>query len=125
MKAYAELARAYEKANRLKEAKEALDGALGYFPEGADLYYERARITEKMKDYKNAILDYQAFSSSIQRTKRRKRRSRDCNRSRNSRKVRERRRRNNGYWPLGRAHARARGATPEVLAHGTKSCRGR
>jgi tetratricopeptide (TPR) repeat protein len=60
MKAYAELARTYEKANRLKEAKKALDGALGYFPEGADLYYERARITEKLKDYKNAILDYQA-----------------------------------------------------------------
>jgi len=60
MKAYAELARTYEKAGRLKDAKEALNDAIGFFPEGADLYFERARITEKMKDYKNAILDYQA-----------------------------------------------------------------
>lgn len=60
VKAYAELARTYAKADRLEDAKEALDGAIGYFPEGADLYYERALVTEKLGDYKNAILDYKA-----------------------------------------------------------------
>lgn len=60
MKAWIELAVTYEKKGDLKGAKKALDGAIGYFPEGADLYYERARITEKMGNYYGALLDYQA-----------------------------------------------------------------
>jgi tetratricopeptide (TPR) repeat protein len=60
MKAWIELALTYEKKGDLKKAKEALDGAISFFPEGADLYYERARISEKLGNYYGALLDYQA-----------------------------------------------------------------
>lgn len=60
MKAWIELALTYEKKGDLKKAKEALDSAIGFFPEGADLYYERARISEKLGNYYGALLDYQA-----------------------------------------------------------------
>lgn len=60
VKAWLELATTYEKKGDFKKAKEALDGAIGYFPEAADLYFERARITEKLGNYYGALLDYQA-----------------------------------------------------------------
>lgn len=60
VKAWIELAVTYEKKGDLKKAKEALDGAIGFFPEAANLYYERARITEKLGNYYGALLDYQA-----------------------------------------------------------------
>ncbi len=60
VKAFIELATTYEKKGDLKGAKKALDGAISFFPEAADLYFERARITEEMKNYYGALLDYQA-----------------------------------------------------------------
>ncbi|MCX7831729.1 MAG: tetratricopeptide repeat protein [Actinobacteria bacterium] len=60
VKAWIELATTYEKKNDIKKAKEALDGAIGYFPEASDLYFQRARLTEKLGDYYGAFLDYQA-----------------------------------------------------------------
>lgn len=60
VKAWLELAITYEKKGDYKKAKEALDGAIGFFPEAANLYLERARVTEKLGNYYGALLDYQA-----------------------------------------------------------------
>ncbi len=60
LKANIELTLTYEAKGDLEGAKSSLDGALGFFPEAADLYYERGRITEKLGDLEGALLDYQA-----------------------------------------------------------------
>ncbi len=57
---YVEFARAYEANEDYENAIGALSGALTYFPEAADLYYDRAVILEKMGDVENALLDYEA-----------------------------------------------------------------
>ncbi len=60
LRVHLELATTYEAKNDYKNAKKSLDNAIGNFPEAADLYYERARITEKLGDLKSALEDYKA-----------------------------------------------------------------
>ncbi len=57
---YVEMARAFEAQEDYENAMTALNSALVYFPEAADLYYDRAVILEKMGEVENAILDYKA-----------------------------------------------------------------
>lgn len=71
-KAYIELALSYEKKGELKKARDALTNAISNFPEGADLYFERARIFEKLGNLEAAYEDYKAvltFTPSDERAK--------------------------------------------------------
>lgn len=60
LRVHIELATTYEAKKDYKNAKESLDNAIGSFPEAADLYYERAKLTEKLGDLKGALEDYKA-----------------------------------------------------------------
>lgn len=52
--AYIELARIFEKSNKLSDAKKKLDEAAGKFPGNADIKYEQGRIAYNQKNYLDA-----------------------------------------------------------------------